>query len=230
MCNNLKCIKRPTYEELIDYIERDPYKIKYPNRSAKFLRNSFQLSFLDHYSTEELNKQQENALKQQIAKAGISKAAAENGTSFTEEAAASGASSAAGSEAFQTPQTGKSSSSIPAEMPSRKPPPDAPGTMAPLASVSNQKEEVAIPNTKRKNLLEKDDSTPSPPKFPYTPPFNPFAWGAEKIAQGVVGIANFDISTPPEAWYTDEYRSPQRAAYEDNIEIYHKAVEKKQKE
>ena len=35
----------PTYEELIDYIERDPVKIKYPNRSAKFLRNSFQLSF-----------------------------------------------------------------------------------------------------------------------------------------------------------------------------------------
>ena len=35
----------PTYEELIDYIERDPIKIKYPNRSAKFLRNSFQLSF-----------------------------------------------------------------------------------------------------------------------------------------------------------------------------------------
>ena len=42
--NDLKTL--PTYEELIDYIERYPYKIKYPDRSAKFLRNSFQLSFL----------------------------------------------------------------------------------------------------------------------------------------------------------------------------------------
>ena len=41
--NDLKTL--PTYEELIDYIERDPVKIKYPNRSAKLLRHSFQLSF-----------------------------------------------------------------------------------------------------------------------------------------------------------------------------------------
>jgi len=41
--NDLKA--PPTYEELIDYIERDPYKIEYPNRSATFLRNSFQLGF-----------------------------------------------------------------------------------------------------------------------------------------------------------------------------------------
>jgi len=33
--------KRPTYEELIDYIQRDPYKIKYPNRNAKFLKRFF---------------------------------------------------------------------------------------------------------------------------------------------------------------------------------------------
>ena len=58
--NDLKQL--PTNEELIDYIETDPYKIKYPNRGAKFLRNSFQLSFLDHFTTETLNVQQENVL------------------------------------------------------------------------------------------------------------------------------------------------------------------------
>ena len=52
--------KRATYEELIDFIENDPYKIKYPDREAKFTRNSFQLSFLDQYSHETLQKQQEN--------------------------------------------------------------------------------------------------------------------------------------------------------------------------
>ena len=35
--------KRATYEELINFIETDPYKIKYPNREATFLRNSFSI-------------------------------------------------------------------------------------------------------------------------------------------------------------------------------------------
>ena len=32
--------KRPTYNEVIDYLENDQPKIKYPNRQATFLRNS----------------------------------------------------------------------------------------------------------------------------------------------------------------------------------------------
>lgn len=38
---------RPTYEELIDYIETSNDKIKMPDRRAQFLRNSFYLSQLD---------------------------------------------------------------------------------------------------------------------------------------------------------------------------------------
>ena len=30
--------RRQTYEEVLDYIENDPDKIKYPNRAAKYLR------------------------------------------------------------------------------------------------------------------------------------------------------------------------------------------------
>ena len=66
---------RPTYNELINVIETDPDKIKYPNREAKFLRNSFQLSFLDKFSTETLNAQQENLLKHQIVQANIAQLA-----------------------------------------------------------------------------------------------------------------------------------------------------------
>jgi len=113
--------KIPTYEELIDYIERDPYKIKYPNRSAKFLRNSFQLSFLDHYTTETLNVQQENALKQQIAKAEISKAAAENGKSSIDEAYAF---KSLENTPAQTAQSASSSQGMLAGMPQGKPPQD----------------------------------------------------------------------------------------------------------
>ena len=38
---------RPTFDELVDYIERDPDKIKYPDRNAQFLRNSIQISSID---------------------------------------------------------------------------------------------------------------------------------------------------------------------------------------
>ena len=40
--------KRPTYNELINYIERD-IKIKLPNRDATFLRNSPYMSQLDNF-------------------------------------------------------------------------------------------------------------------------------------------------------------------------------------
>jgi hypothetical protein len=39
--------ERPTYEELIDYIETNNDKIKMPDRRAKFIRSSFYLSQLD---------------------------------------------------------------------------------------------------------------------------------------------------------------------------------------
>ena len=39
--------RRQTYEEVLEYIYEDPDKIKYPDRAAKYLRNTFQLSQLD---------------------------------------------------------------------------------------------------------------------------------------------------------------------------------------
>ena len=39
--------RRQTYEEVVAYIERDPDKIIYPDRQARFLRTSFELVFLD---------------------------------------------------------------------------------------------------------------------------------------------------------------------------------------
>jgi len=39
--------ERPTYLELIDYVENNDDKIKMPDRRAKFIRNSFYLSQLD---------------------------------------------------------------------------------------------------------------------------------------------------------------------------------------
>ena len=38
--------KKETYDELIDYVMNKQEKIKYPNRTAKFLRESPQLSNL----------------------------------------------------------------------------------------------------------------------------------------------------------------------------------------
>ena len=45
MQNNLR--KKPTFNELINYIEIERPKIKYPDRTATFLRNSHYLSQFD---------------------------------------------------------------------------------------------------------------------------------------------------------------------------------------
>ena len=51
--------KRPTYEDLVNYIVKDPDNIKYPDRKAKILRNSFELSQLDGIGMMEINRQHE---------------------------------------------------------------------------------------------------------------------------------------------------------------------------
>ena len=39
--------RKPTYMEVVDYIERDPDRFQYPDRKAQIMRNSFELSQLD---------------------------------------------------------------------------------------------------------------------------------------------------------------------------------------
>jgi hypothetical protein len=79
--------QRPTYEQVIEHIENDTDKIKYPDREAKFLRNSFELSFLDSFNHEKLEEQQNNAIKNQLTQQEIQKAAMKNKTSITTQAA-----------------------------------------------------------------------------------------------------------------------------------------------
>ncbi len=77
----------PTYEELIDYIERDPDKIKYPDRSAKFIRNSFELSVLDHFGQAAIEEQQENEMKEHIKEYELQQLANKNQSSILAERA-----------------------------------------------------------------------------------------------------------------------------------------------
>ena len=49
---------KPTYDQLLDYIQEDPDKVKYPNRTATILRRSFELSQLDGVGNLELEKMQ----------------------------------------------------------------------------------------------------------------------------------------------------------------------------
>ena len=51
--------KRLTYEDLINYIVKDPDTIRYPDRRAKILRNSFELSQLDGIGMMDINRQYE---------------------------------------------------------------------------------------------------------------------------------------------------------------------------
>ena len=77
--------RRLTYEEVVDYIARDPDKVKYPNRQAKFLRNSFELSFLDAMNQEALAQQQHKLMTFQVAQQAIREAAVSSGTSAVAE-------------------------------------------------------------------------------------------------------------------------------------------------
>ena len=58
--------RRQTYEEVVEYIENDPDKIKYPNRAAKLLRNTFELSQLDGVGQALLEQQEVDAIKHKI--------------------------------------------------------------------------------------------------------------------------------------------------------------------
>ena len=63
---------KPSYIELLDYLQRDPDKIHYPNRKAIQLRNSFQLSQLDGIGNLEMERTQRKQMieqqKEQILK------------------------------------------------------------------------------------------------------------------------------------------------------------------
>ena len=73
--------RKQTYEEIIDYIENDPDKIQYPNRAAKFLRNTFQLSQLDGMGQALLEQQEINEMAERVKDYQLKELADQNETS-----------------------------------------------------------------------------------------------------------------------------------------------------
>jgi hypothetical protein len=67
---------RPTYNELIDYLEEHQEKIKYPDRRATFLRNSPYLSQFDNDSWIDLDEQERNIMEGQMRDLEMKKLAA----------------------------------------------------------------------------------------------------------------------------------------------------------
>jgi hypothetical protein len=57
---------RPSMDMIVNYIEKDPYKIKYPNRDATFYLNSPQFLNLLNDSGLDLEEQSKNLAKQQL--------------------------------------------------------------------------------------------------------------------------------------------------------------------
>ena len=62
MTDGLK--RRQTYAEVIDYIEHDKDEIKYPDRTAKKLGNTLELSQLDGVGMQLLEQQQFEEMKE----------------------------------------------------------------------------------------------------------------------------------------------------------------------
>jgi len=78
--------RKSTYEELINYIETDPDKIRYPNRSATFLRNSLQLGVIDDLKNN-IEEAQVNEQKKQLTQQKIKDAVVSNQSSILQERA-----------------------------------------------------------------------------------------------------------------------------------------------
>ena len=79
--------RRQTYSEIIDYIENDPDKIQYPNRAAKYLRNTFQLSQLDGMGQALLEQQEANEMAERVKDYQLKELADQNETSVRTERA-----------------------------------------------------------------------------------------------------------------------------------------------
>ena len=71
--------RKPTYNELINYLEFQQPKVKYPNRNASFLRNSHYLSQFDGDSWIDIENQQEEIMKEKLKEIMVKQLTNENG-------------------------------------------------------------------------------------------------------------------------------------------------------
>jgi len=74
--------KRESYDEIVDYLENKQEKISYPNRFAKQIRNSPQLSNLldgEGMGAVEMEKQQQKAMEHEQAEHAVREAASQTG-------------------------------------------------------------------------------------------------------------------------------------------------------
>ena len=69
--------RKPTYNELINYLEFEQPKIKYPDRRATFLRNSPYLSQFDGDSWIDLEEQEQNINKEKLKEMEVQKVSKE---------------------------------------------------------------------------------------------------------------------------------------------------------
>ena len=63
--NKVGLRKRESYDEIVNYIQSDKTKIKYPDRKATFLMRTNQ--FLSLLDTDSLENQEQNIEKQKVA-------------------------------------------------------------------------------------------------------------------------------------------------------------------
>ena len=103
MTDGLK--RRQTYEEVIDYIENDKDKIKYPDRTAKQLRNTFELSQLDGVGMQIMEQQQFREMKEREKEHLLRQIASKTNMSITDARATHTAETEENTTQFQSPQS-----------------------------------------------------------------------------------------------------------------------------
>ena len=75
--NGLK--RRDTYDEIANYINIDPNKISYPDRTATFIEQSHQMKMLGGQAYADMEEQQEKNIKEDMMDGLLRKAAGKDG-------------------------------------------------------------------------------------------------------------------------------------------------------
>jgi len=102
MVDGLK--RRQTYEEVIDYIQNDNDRIKYPDRTAKQLRNTFELSQLDGVGMQIMEQQQQQEIKERDKEHLLRQIATNTGKSIAETRATHTEEPTQNTTQFESPQ------------------------------------------------------------------------------------------------------------------------------
>ena len=147
--------KKPTYEEMIDYLQNDQEVIRYPNRYAKFLRDSPWLSQMDGQGMRDMEEQQVSEMREHRKEQAIREMAMNTGQNVNEIRA-----EMAHNSSFAQTEGGQDEMSDTAP---QQPPPPPPPPSPPPTETSSRRMQGSGPLPQEDVMMHMSPHMPPPP-------------------------------------------------------------------